>query len=170
VTEIVTPPNIGLLAALESVGGIADEHGLTLPPDLPYERYESIGALLGYADRMINWYIADWLVYGEHQYGHKFHQAAEVLGKSPRTLINIQNVGRNVPPQRRRTATVDFWHHYEVGALPAADQRRILKEAETEGLTKMQVRDRAREAKGETVPRSEVMDRDICEACGRPMP
>lgn len=168
-TDLVTPPNIGLLAALESVGGVANGDGLTLPPDLPYDQYESIGALLGYAGRMLNWYIADWLIYGEHHYGEKFYQAAEAIGKSPDTLKHIQNVGRSVPPQRRRTATVDFWHHYEVASLPAAEQKRILKQAEDQRLTKMQVRDLAREAKG-VPPASPVVERDICSECGRPMP
>lgn len=168
-TDLVTPPNIGLLAALESVGGVANGDGLSLPPDLPYDQYEAIGALLGYADRMLNWYLSDWLIYGEHHYGDKFWQAAEATGKSPETLKHIQNVGRAVPPQRRRTATVGFWHHYEVASLPAVDQKRILIQAEVHKLTKMQVRGLAKEAKGE-VPLAAPAERDLCPECGRPLP
>jgi hypothetical protein len=170
VTEVLPARREGasleLLATLEQIGGVADERGLNLPPGLPYDQYVSIGAMLTSAERRINWFIGDWLVYGEHHYGHKFSQAAEITGKAPQTLMSIQSVARMVPPQRRRMDTVPFSHHYEIRGLPAADQKRILKRAETERLTKMQVRDLAKEANGEVVPRQEVV-RDFCEACGR---
>lgn len=172
-TELV-PSNgtatIGLLAALEEVGGVANDTGLYLPLDLPFDQYVAIGGLLAFADRMINWYIADWLAHGEHVYGNKFHQAAEVLGKAPQTLMNIQAAGRMVPPSRRRTKTVDFWHHYEIRSLPPNDQRRLLKRAETESLTKSELRRIVREERDGPEDRFQDVSQDICEACGRPMP
>ena len=166
--ELVVPtePSIGLLAELERAGAIAADKGLTFPPDLPYERYEAIGALLRFAGDAINWYVGDWLLYGEHTYGDKYHQAAEVIGLAPQTLMNLRSVAARVPPQRRRLS-VKHSHHAEVAALPPNDQRHLLKRAETENLSKMELR---RIVRGVTEDQFEDVSRDVCEACGRPMP
>jgi hypothetical protein len=161
---------IGLLAALEEVGGVANDTGLYLPPDLPFDQYVAIGGLLAFAGRMINFYIADWLAHGEHVYGHKFSQAAEVLGKAPQTLLNIQAVGRMVPPSRRRPKTVDFWHHYEIRSLPPNDQRRLLKRAETEHLTKSELRRIVREEKNGAEPQYQDVSTGVCATCGQTLP
>lgn len=168
--EVAIPVNassVALLAALEEVGGVID-NGLILPPDLSYDRYEAIGALLRNLDSMLNWLIGDWLIYGEHTYGVKFHQAAEVTGKHPQTLLNIQNVARKIPPSRR-VATVDFWHHYEVRSVPPAEQKALLKRAHDERLTKAQMRDLAKLARGEELPSLEIQPSECCPQCGRPL-
>jgi len=160
------PSSVHLLAALEQVGGVID-NGLILPPDLPYDQYENIGAMLGNLDDMINWLLGDWLIYGEHTYGHKFAQAAVVTGKSEQTLMNVQRIASKIPPQRRRPV-VKFSTHGEVAGLPPNDQRRLLKVAETERLTKMELRDRVRAEQGRSNGEL-VLEREVCQTCGRPL-
>lgn len=154
-----------LAAELERSGAIRDG-GLHLPPDLPWDRYVAIGGWLRHLDDMRNWLIGDWLIYGEHTYGDKYVQAAEILDLAPQTCMNLRSVAARVPPQRRRL-TVKHSHHAEVAALPPNDQRHLLKRAETESLSKMELRKIVR---GVTEEQFEDVSRDICESCGRPLP
>ena len=169
-TEVIPHQNsISLLAQLESVGGVIDR-GLQLPPDLPYEQYVSIGSMIANLQEMSLWLLGDWLAYGEHTYGDKFHQAAEITGKAPQTLLNIQAAARMIPPQRRRPGTVGFWHHYEIRSLPANDQRRLLKRAEEEHLTKAELRRIVREERDGSEDQFQDVSHDVCEACGQRLP
>jgi hypothetical protein len=144
--EVAKPNAVALTAALESVGGVID-NGLFLPPDLPFERYESIGAMLGELHKSAAFLIGDWLNYGEHVYGEKYAQAALVLGLSEQTCANYASVANRVPPSRRRYG-VSFTKHQEVASLAPNDQRHWLKVAADEGLTRAELRERLRPLKG----------------------
>jgi len=91
-----------------------------------------------------------------------------MTGASTRSLYNWKYVAHSVPPQRR-LPHVDYSHHAEVASLSASDQKRILKATEREGLSKMQVRDLANEARGKVNGAQEVLERDVCGECGRPL-
>jgi hypothetical protein len=96
--------SVALLAALEEIGGVIDS-GLHLPPDLPYDRYEDIGAMLGNLHDMSRWLLGDWLNYGEDTYdGDRYAQAAHLTGLAEQTCMNYKSVAKRVPPQRRRRA------------------------------------------------------------------
>lgn len=153
-----------LLAALEEVGGVID-NGLFLPPDLPWDQYESIGAFLGELHKSAAFLIGDWLQYGEFTYGHKYAQAAEVTGLSEQTCANYQSVANRVPPSRRRVG-VSYTKHAEVASLPPNDQRHWLKVAAEEGLTRAELRERLRPIKGLPPAGRSV----ICPHCGKAVP
>lgn len=133
---------VQLLAELEKVGAVID-NGLFLPPDLEYDRYESIGAMLGALHQAAGFLIGDYLLYGEHTYGEKYAQAALLIGLSPQTLANYQSIAKRVPPGRRH-AGVSFSIHGEVASLPPELQEHWLTVAANEHLTKQEVRDRLR--------------------------
>ena len=167
---VVTEPesDISLLDALEKAGASTGQ-GLTLPPNLPYDQYEAIGRMLWLTKQKIQFYLGDWLNYGEDMYESDIYvQAAHMTGANQHTLQQWKHVAKAVPPQRRR-ANVNHSHHAEVTSLSPNDQRRILKLADEQNLTKMQVRDLANEARGKTNHRQEVLDREICSECGRPI-
>lgn len=136
---------VQLLAELEKVGAVID-NGLFLPADLPFENYESIGAMLGALHQANSFLIGDWLLYGEHTYGEKYAQAAELVGLSPQTLANYASISKRVPPGRRR-AGVSFSIHGEVASLPPPLQEHWLEIAAIEHLTKQEFRDRLRPRK-----------------------
>jgi len=151
----------GLLTAL----GV--EHtptSLTLPLDLLYEDYETIGAFIGMVGDASRWWLADWLAQGEHLYGEKVAQAAELTRRAPQTLVNAASISRRVPPQRRRLK-VSFTAHAEVASLEPADQKRWLKTAETEDLRTHELRARIQAERNGT---PDVLDeREVCKCCGR---
>lgn len=152
---------VDLLADLEEAGAVVN-NGLFLPADIPYEQYEALGVMLGKLHTINRWLIGDWLLYGEHTYGHKYAQASELLNLSESTLENYASIAKRVPPGRR-SETVSFTLQGELAALPADRQRYWLDVIEKEGLKKIQLRDRLREA-GELPPA--VVRWVTCPHCG----
>lgn len=145
VSRSVESGSVQLLAELEKAGAVI-RNGLFLPPDLEYDTYESIGAMLGALHQASSFLVGDYLLYGEYTYGEKYTQAALLLGLSPQTLANYASIAKRVPPERRRVG-VSFSIHGEVASLPPAEQNKWLDIAESEHLTKQEVRDRLRPPK-----------------------
>lgn len=171
-TEVVLVDPIGghaslsLLAALEDAGAVINK-GLELPPDLSYDKYEAIGLMLSKAGDMVLWLIGDWLNYGEHTYGQKYAQAAELLGYTPQSMMNVASLAHRVKP-KQRSRILKFWVHEPVAKLGPAQQRALLKQAEEEGLSRSDLR---RIVKGEPPEeRYQDVSRDLCSECGRPLP
>jgi hypothetical protein len=135
VTEVALRSE-GVLSRVERT-----ETSLSIPEDFEYEEFEELIALFGTAENVFIWWSADALLQGEHLYGDKVAQAAELLRRSPQTIINRTSVARRVPPSRRNPH-VSFSCHAEVAALEPADQRRWLKTAEQEALSTHELRAR----------------------------
>lgn len=141
-TEVVPRTPFELLRALEDAGAISPSHlDLSSRPDLSLETCMSLAALFGQVNTSSRWYIADLLEYVEMRYGEYVAQVADATKLAPQTIENILSIGRRVPPERRVDG-VTFSVHAEVAALEPPDQRRWLKVAKDENLTKMELRGR----------------------------
>jgi len=121
------PGAIQLLIELEE-GGALTPRVLTLPPEVAYGTYESLGAFLGEFKSRVNFYLGDWLIFGEGTFGERWAQAAEATGLAEQTLLRIMAVCRGVPPSRRRD-DVSWSVHAAVYTLPAREQRTWLARA-----------------------------------------
>ncbi len=115
--------------------------GLNLPGGLSYDEWAQVGHVLSRMERAVQWWVGDWLIYGEHSYGEKFAQAASETGLKPSTLNSYQWVAGRVDNVRRRTS-LSFGHHEAVAALPPSEQERWLDVAEAR---EMSVHDMRRE-------------------------
>lgn len=142
----------------EAVPGLFDIPGCTftpvsleLPEKLSYEHWERIGRQLQLANVAVQWWIGDWLVYGEHRYREKYAQAVQQFGRAEQTLMNYRFVANAIPISRRREQ-VDFSTHAEVAGLDKDDQERILAKAAKEGSTRKQVRREADKVRREKRP------------------
>jgi hypothetical protein len=150
-TQVSQPPIVA-----QHTPGLLDLPGceftptsLILPPDLSYDHWERIGRQLQLANLAVQWWIGDWLVYGEHKWREKYAQAVQQFGRAEQTLMNYAFVAKAISPSRRREQ-VDFSTHAEVAGLDEEDQERILSKAANEGSTRKQVRrevERTRKAK-----------------------
>ncbi len=98
---------------------------LNLPKKMDFDEWERAGKILGMFGNASGWYIGDWLNYGEHQYGEKYAQAAELTGYEPSTLQGFMYVSARVPIVNRR-ATLSFAHHREVSPLEPEEQKKWL--------------------------------------------
>lgn len=129
---------------------------LTLPRGLSYDHWERIGRQLQLANFAIQWWIGDWLVYGEHKWRQKYAQAVQHFGRAEQTLMNYRFVAAAIPASRRREQ-VDFSTHAEVASLDEEDQERILSKAAKEGSTRKQVRRQAERARNEKQPAPDTL-------------
>lgn len=140
---------IQLLLDLEAAGAL-DEVSLVITSPIEYERWESLGTFLGSLDRRTRWYLGDWLIYGEAEYGEEAAQAVDdpktrydvarrVTGLDSGTLQNIRSICEKVPRERRR-AELGFWIHAEVAPLEPQEQIDWLQKAIDEGWGRTELR------------------------------
>lgn len=122
--------------------------GLTIQPGMKFEQWERIGRALEIAEKGVQWWIGDWLAYGEREYKETYAQAIEATGKSKQTLMNYCFVAKAIDTSRRREV-VDFSTHAEVASLKPKQQIKVLDKAEKENLTKNDVRREAHRIKRE---------------------
>lgn len=133
------------MTLLPSIPGTT-ETGLQLPPDLSYEDWARVGHALGRMGRAVQWWLGDWLLYGEHRYGEKFAQAAAETGFDEQTLNACQWVASRFPDMRRRIS-LSWSHHRNVAALPEVEADAMLGRAERESLSVHDMRRAVRLAK-----------------------
>lgn len=130
-------PHAGTQLALP---GTVTPTSYTLPPDLPYEEWERVGGVLHQIEGAIQFWIGDWLNYGERTYGEKYAQAIQVAtGLEYQALANHAWVAGKVEPSTR-VETLSWSHHRLVAPLEPAEQAAWLNRAETEGLTYRELR------------------------------
>lgn len=123
------------------------ETGLVLPAEkIEFAVYEAVGKNIQLASRAVNWWIGDWILYGDHQYGEMYAQAVELTGRTTKTLENIVSVCRIVKPEERR-AGLSFSCHANVTSLPPNERRAMLDKAEQETLSSGEIRGLVRESK-----------------------
>lgn len=127
---------------------------LVLPEGLTFDHWQRIGRQLQLADLAVQWWIGDWLNFGEHHYEDKYAQAVEEFGRAKQTLINYAFVARNIPAYRRRYE-VDYSTHAEVASLKPEDQEKVLAKAAKEHLSRKVVRREADKIKRAGKPKEE---------------
>ena len=110
------------------IPGEISEIGVEFSPALRYAAWARAGLLLGRLGRSHQFWIGDWLVFGEARYGERFAQAAEATGYDAGTLLNLAHVARAVERSRRRPE-LSWGHHHAVAALDPAEQARLLDAA-----------------------------------------
>jgi len=125
------PGAMQLLLDLES-GGALTPRALNLPQEIEYDSYESLGAFLGEFKSRVNFYLGDWLIFGEGAFSERWSQACEATGLAEQTLLRIMTVCRKVPPVRRNYR-LSWSVHAAVQSLTAHGQKSWLKRAEEHG-------------------------------------
>jgi N6-adenosine-specific RNA methylase IME4 len=128
--------------------------GLVVDGEPTFDQWKACGTLLLRAGKAVQWWIGDWLNYGERRYGETYTQAMEATGLGYHTLRNAKWVAARWEMSRRHD-NVPFSHHQEVASLPPAQGDAILDRAEREGASQKKVRQWVAEEKsaaaGETV-------------------
>ncbi|MGH3548680.1 MAG: LmbU family transcriptional regulator [Pseudonocardiaceae bacterium] len=102
---------------------------LLLPDEMPFEAWRELGSRVALIANCSAWWLGDWLLYGEQNYGARYEQAVADTSLSYQTLRNYAWVARTFPVSRRRD-TLRFGHHVEVAALPEDEQDIWLARAE----------------------------------------
>jgi hypothetical protein len=135
------------------------------------------GQRLGAIGRGVNWWLGDWLRFGNDKFGERYVRASRITGYDVQTLMNMVYVASRFEAGRRRER-LSWSHHAELAALESDDQEQWLTRAEEERLSVRDLRGelrrvtRAREkdviaaASREEAAAPAVEPRHVCPNCG----
>lgn len=122
--------------------------------DLSIQEWENLGSQLRMIGEGVQWWIGDWLAYGEHTYGEKYKVAAQVMEHSIQRMANWRWVAGKFETSRRREK-LTYTHHELVAALPPKQQDYWLNLAEANDLNTKQLGRAMKDvAKGEKAAQS----------------
>lgn len=120
------------------------ETGLVFDNDINRGEWNDIGLMLKTASKGIQWWVGDWLNFGERKWGEMYTQALEATDYSDHSLRIAKYVSAKIELFRRRN-NLSWGHHAEVAALSNQQQDYWLDYAEKNNLS---VHDLRREIKG----------------------
>jgi hypothetical protein len=133
---------------INALGVTITRNSLSISTELSYEEWESVGAELFKVEAAWQWWVGDWINYGEKKYGQTYEQALTLTDKSYSTLKHAAAVSAAFEMGRRRP--ISWSHHEAVQGLGCEHQDAILDQAEREGKPRSWVREKVKEIKGET--------------------
>ena len=115
------------------------ETGLIVDGDPTYEEWEDCGEFLKQAEKAVQFWIGDWLNYGERKWGEMYAQAVEETGYDEGTLRNYKYVAGAIDLSLRNDK-LSFQHHIAVAPLPPEQQKNLLEKAADEGMSYRELR------------------------------
>jgi DNA methylase len=108
------------------------ESGLTPVGTPSFVDWLACGQFIRSIEQSVQFWIGDWLVYGEEHFGKTdYEQAISKTGLSYQTLRIYKSVARAFPLALRHNS-VSFHHHKEIATLPPETQAQLLQQAEEE--------------------------------------
>lgn len=116
--------------------------GLELRPGMSFEEWSDLGAKLVKIEQNAMWWLGEWWLYGEREYGEAA-AAALPTGFAADTIRQAAWVAERFVPNRYASndslspkhENLSFTHHRQVAALPPAEREELLTRAEDESLT-----------------------------------
>lgn len=113
--------------------------GLMVHGELSFDEWQDFGQGLQRVEGAIQWWIGDWINYGERAYGEKYAQAIEATELAYDTLRQYAWVASNVQMLFRNNK-LSWTHHYAVAKCEPDEQRYWLDRAEKEGWSVAELR------------------------------
>lgn len=120
--------------------------GLVVSGAPTYDEWYQCGKFLTQAEKAIQFWIGDWINYGEKKYGETYTQAIDETGMDYGTLANDKYVASKIEFSRRRE-NLSFSHHQEVAPLDPDTQDKMLDDATKLHLNQKEFRDHVRQHK-----------------------
>jgi len=116
------------------------------PAELTFEEWTAIGNTLQQVGASLNWWIGDWLNYGEGKWGEMYAQAVEVTGWEYDRLRTTKWVANAVKLSFRKD-NLSWTHHVHVAGLEPTEQSKWLELATANGWRSGQLRDAIKASK-----------------------
>jgi hypothetical protein len=113
--------------------------------ELTVDEWQRFGPRIGLVSKSTNWWLGDWVRFGQRHYDQRYRRAAELTGYDEQTLMNLAYVAGRFGISRRRE-TVSWSHHAEVAKLELGDQDVWLDRAEHKHLSVRKLRTEIRNA------------------------
>lgn len=114
------------------IGGLRlSETGIIQNGAVTWEQWYNTGLLIQRCDGSIQWWIGDWLIFGEGrpEWGDKYEQAISIFNLPYNTLAAYKKVALAFDV-KRRLPNLSWSAHQAVAYLDAPVQNKILKEAQ----------------------------------------
>jgi hypothetical protein len=102
--------------------------------ELNPQQWMDCGRRLGRIGAGTNWWIGDWLRYGNARYGDRYKVACKLTGYDAQTLMNFAYVSARIHTSGRREE-VSWSHHAALAALDADEQAKWLDRIVTDRLS-----------------------------------
>jgi len=115
------------------------KNGITPIGNPTFEQWEKVGEFIKKSGQSVQFWLGDWLNYGEGRWGEKYTQALDETDYALGTLQNSSWVASNIDPSRRHE-NLSFSHHQNVAHLEPDEQDFWLDKAEEEGWTVFEMR------------------------------
>ena len=126
--------------ALEkAIPGTLGKTSLELNENITIDQWLKVGETLKTMHQCILFWLGDWLMFGEKNYGEMYSQALDVTEYTYGTLRNAVWVCSKIE-KSRRLDNLSFSHHAEVAKLDEAEQVKYLKEALKKNLSTKDLR------------------------------
>jgi hypothetical protein len=145
--------------ALEPAGlaGTFIENYYKIPANTQWEEWVKAGNVLQTIHKHINFWIGDWILFGEQYFSDTYSQAIFLTGKSDITLRNCAWIASVFPPEQRRD--LSYTHHFEVAGMDNIEDRDyLLDKAEEEEWSAGHLRKMRYDEVGQTLPVLPVPD------------
>jgi hypothetical protein len=111
---------------------------------LTQDEWEQYGTRLGAVSKSTNWWLGDWLRFGQRHYNdHRYEFGTRITGYDEQTLMNFAYVASRFEISRRREI-LSWSHHAELAALNQTEQDLWLDEAAAHHFTVRQLRTQVR--------------------------
>lgn len=108
------------------------KHGLH-PVNTPtFADWQQCGTFLKEAEQSVQFWIGDWLNYGERAWGKKYEEAIAQTALDYQTLRDYKWVSSHVDSSLRKD-NLSFHHHKQVASLAPEQQAHFLEKAANEG-------------------------------------
>lgn len=87
---------------IETQGFKLHSTGLEVVGEPTFDQWQDVGKFLKKTNQCVQFWLGDWLNYGEKKWGEKYSQALEELDYTQGGLQNIAYIASNVDISRRR--------------------------------------------------------------------
>jgi hypothetical protein len=153
--------------------------GWTPAADIGLAEWSAVGRRFGEIGRCSQWWLGDWINYGNAKFGERYARAVRLTGYDAQSLMNMVYVASRFEISRRRES-LSWSHHATLAALDAGEQERWLDRAGAERLSvadlRVELRSRRRAlqapaADAQSVTATEpVGEALVCPNCGGRVP
>jgi hypothetical protein len=139
-----------------------------------------VGRRFGEIGRCSQWWLGDWIHYGNQRFGERYTRAVKLTGYDVQSLMNMVYVASRFEISRRRE-NLSWSHHSAVAALDVDEQEHWLARAGAERMSvadlRLELRGRRRALKAAAAEDRSAMESEdageealVCPNCGGRVP
>lgn len=115
------------------------KHGLSPINKPTFADWQECGMFLKEAEQSVQFWIGDWLNYGERTWGKQYEEAMQQTGLDYQTLRDYKWVSAHVPLSLRNDK-LSYHHHRQIANLAPEQQAYFLEKAEQENWSVVQLK------------------------------